>query len=191
MPFLTSAPPPAASQRDLTAAPQHTLFSSNNTWQTSIRPTKPPPTGSLPSSSSPKGWEVQENRARVNRTGGDAAGNAGVHSAVHVACLCWGVHVRRPQGRPLFRPGPASAGKPRLRLPPPSLQTRGQRGGAAAPLRSRTRLCRAEVPPSQGNLEVIGASGRAKGSSTNEASPRAGRAWTEAQAGANGEPSPR
>lgn len=67
-------------------------------------------------------------------------------------------------------------------------------GSGAGPLRLCARalvFARAEVPPSQGNLEVIGASGRAKGSSTNEASPRAGRAWTEAQAGADGEPSPR
>lgn len=149
-----------------------------------IRPTEPPPTGSLPSSSPPKGWEVQESRARVNRTGGDAAGNAGVHSAVHVACLCWGSTCDAPRDALTSRPGPASAVKPRLRLPPPSLQTRGQRGGAAAPLSSRTR----EVPPPQGNLEFIGASGRAKGGSTNEASPRREEPGPRRRRGRTGSP---
>lgn len=41
------------SQLDLTAA-QHTYLSSNNKWQTPIRPAKSPPTGLLASSSPPK-----------------------------------------------------------------------------------------------------------------------------------------
>lgn len=92
---------------------------------------------------------------KVSQLAVDAAGNARVQSGVLVACLCWGVHVRRPQGRPLFRPGPVAAVKPALRIPPPSLHTRGQRGGAAAPPRSRTRLCQAKVPPPEGNLELL------------------------------------
>lgn len=93
---------------------------------------------------------------KVSQLEVDAASNASVQSEVLLAGLCWGgVHVRRPQGRPLFRPGPAAAVKLALRIPPPSLHTRRQRGGAAVPPRSRTRLRQSKARLQKGDLELL------------------------------------
>lgn len=165
----------------------HTPFlPSNNTRQTPICPAKPPPPGRLPA---PRGWELQEHRARVShpeREGVQQEMSACTAGYTWRACA-GGVHVRRPQGRPLFRPGPASAVKPGLRLPPPSLQTRGERGGAACASGLAHPAPRGPSPAPMGQPRAIGPSGRPKGGPANETSRGAGGARARPGAGGGGQ----
>lgn len=122
---------PTSSQLNLTAAATHPISLPTTHGKLLFVPQSPLLQVALPSSSPPKRRETVGEPVKVNQLEVDAARKCqcAKRGTPWHACA-GGVHVRRPQGRPLFRPGPAAAVKPALRIQPPSLHTRGQQGGA-------------------------------------------------------------